>query len=243
MCVGTFTANLSIWSCDIYGVRTTITQFGGRDAVTVRVKVLLSAFNTCLSYELLRKTMEKLKLVASHLSSVFASSSHVTTHAVPTSRRDIPLATTNSDIPDGHALHSSFSHTSTGGDVLIRIVQGGLAVELVSLSTSVSPIRFLFPASVVPTPSLVSWNEQLHLIVLTSVGSLYRIILPIYEDGLLWHEPLRKDWCREWHVRKLGGSEPKIVHVQNSTTIAIGLDGGGFLRLNSDFVDDETYAG
>lgn len=187
--------------------------------------------------------MERLSLVASHLSSVFASSAHVATHAVPTSRRDIPLATTNSDIPDGHALHSSFSHTRTGGDVLIRIVQGGLAVELVSLSTSVSPIRFLFPAPIVPTPSLVHWEDQLHLLVLTSVGSLFRIILPVYENGLLWNEPLRKDWCREWNVRKLGGVEPKIVHVQDSITVAIGLSTGGFVRLESDFNDDATYAG
>lgn len=190
--------------------------------------------------------MNQRTLVAAHLSSLFTSSAHVTTHAVPTSRRDIPLATAQiqSNFPDGHASHSSLFHSTLTGHVLLRVVQGGLAVELISLATSVPPIRYVFPAPVLPSPSLVLWQDcQLHLLAVTAVGSLHRIVLPIYEGSQLWHEPLRQDWCREWQIKRLGGSYVNLVHVQDFHSLALGLSNGGILRLDADFIDEEQFNG
>ncbi|TDL29800.1 hypothetical protein BD410DRAFT_817789 [Rickenella mellea] len=190
--------------------------------------------------------MNQNALIAVHLSSLFTSSSHVTTHAVPTARRDIPLAGTQSQsgsgFLDGHASYTSLFHSPITGNVLLRVVQSGLAVELISMSTSVPPVRFIFPASILPSPALVLWrNSQIHLLVVTSVGSLHRVILPIIEGGQLWHEPLRKDWSREWRIKKLGSNHIKLVHVQDFYSVVLGLDNGGILRLDADFVDEEQY--
>ncbi|KAL5508105.1 hypothetical protein ACEPAH_5723 [Sanghuangporus vaninii] len=172
-----------------------------------------------------------------HLSSVFASSAHVPTHAVPTARRDIPLATARSDIPDEHASFSSLFNSTEIGHVLIRVVQGGLAVELVSLSYNVSPIRFVFPATIIPNPALVAYGGRTYLIVVTSVGTLFRLSVPSYPDGQLWHGPLSKNWCKEWQIKKLGGAEPKLVHVHDAHDVAIALSYGGYLRLENKSVN------
>lgn len=168
-----------------------------------------------------------------HLSSVFPSSGHVPTHVVPTERRDLPLATALTDILDDHASHSSLFTSPESDDVLIRIVQGTLAVELVSLSHNVLPVRFVFPALVVPNPALVTFAGNLFLVVVTVSGSLYKIHVPIARDGQFWHEPFSKNWCREWQIRKLGGQEPRLVHAHSPHDVAIALSSEGFLRLES----------
>ena len=186
--------------------------------------------------------MPTYSLVATHLSSVFPSS-NIPTHAIVTTRRDLPLATAQSDIPDNHASYSSLFNSIITGGILIRVIQGGLAIELISLTTAVSPIRFVFPAAVLPSPSLCICQNQLHLLVVTSVGSLYRIIFPSNETGQLWNEPFRHDWCKEWQIKKLSGVEPKLVHVQDSHTVAVALSSGGFLKLESNFDDDQAHDG
>jgi nuclear pore complex protein Nup160 len=178
-------------------------------------------------------------LVAAHLSSVFHSSTHVTTHAVPTSRRDIPLPPlpNNPSSPNDHASFSSVSHTSITDHVLIRIIQGGLVVELISLSKPAAPIRFVFPATVLPSPALVVHAEnEVHLLAVTSVGSLYRIVLPLHDGSQLWNGPLGRSWCREWCIRKLVVNQPQLVHVQSSSCVAVALSSGSYIRLDADGV-------
>ena len=171
-------------------------------------------------------------LAASHLSSVFASSVHVPTHAVPTSRRDLPLATALSDIPDDHASYSSVFHSQETGHILTRVVQGGLAVELVSLSYNASPIRFLFPAAIVPAPAIRTYGGEVYLIVLTSVGLLFRITLPFDRDGHLWHDSLPNQWCRDWQIPTLASNVPKIVHVHDPHDVSVVLQ-SSVIRLIS----------
>ena len=185
--------------------------------------------------------MDNYILSALHLSSVFASSVHVPTHAVPTSRRDIPLAVAQSDIPDEHASISSVFHSAEIGHILMRVVHGGLAVELISLSHSVAPIRFVFPAIVVPNPALAVYEGQLYLIVVTSEGTLFRLALPCSADGQLWHGPLPKNWCKEWQIKKLGSAEPRLVHAHDVHDVAIALSTGGHLRLESKGVSNRDH--
>ena len=178
-------------------------------------------------------------LVAAHLSSVFPSSTHVTTHAVPTSRRDTPIPTLTNTLssPDDHASHSSVFHSDATGHVLIRIILCGLAVELISLSSSVPPVRFVFPAAVVPSPTLVLHEDrEIHLLAVTSVGSLYRLVLPLHEGNQLWNGPLPRSWCREWCMRRLGGYKPQLLHVQNQTSVSVALNSGSYIRLDADSV-------
>ncbi|EJD01293.1 uncharacterized protein FOMMEDRAFT_158427 [Fomitiporia mediterranea MF3/22] len=181
--------------------------------------------------------MDNFILPAVHLSSVFASSEHVPTHAVQTEQRDVPLAMGRSDMPDDHASISSLFHSAETGHVLIRVVQGGLAVELVSLSYDVAPIRFVFPAAAVPNPALTIFNGRVYLIVVTVLGILFRINLPCSADGQLWHGPLSNKWCKEWQIKKLSGAEAKLVHVHDAHDIAISLSTGGYLRLENKIIN------
>lgn len=177
-----------------------------------------------------------------HLSSVFPSSAHVTTHVVPTERRDLPLATALTDLLDDHASYSSIFTSSESDDILIRVVQGNLAVELVSLSHNVPPIRFLFPALVAPNPALVAFADELFLLVVTVSGTLFKLHIPYsQENNQLWHGPFSKNWCREWQIRKLGGQEPRLVHVHSPNDVAIALSSEGFLRLESDTIGSSEY--
>lgn len=178
-----------------------------------------------------------------HISSVFSSSTHVPTHAVPTARRDIPLATARLGIADEHASFASLFHSADTGHVLLRVVQGGLAVELISLMYNVSPIRFVFPAAIVPNPALTVYDGRFYMIVVTSVGTLFRLSLPWYTDGQYWHGPLSKNWCKEWQIKKLGGTEPKLLYVHDAHDVAIALNCGGYLRLESRAVNARNGGG
>lgn len=95
-----------------------------------------------------------------------------------------------------------------------------------------------------PSPALVFWEErQLHVVALTSVGSLYRIILPENEGSKLWHEPPRKDRCREYQAVKFSASHVSMCYVQDFHSAILGLTSEGCLRLHSDYVDEEQYDG
>lgn len=199
----------------------------------------LSSGNTPTRSDKLNSDMGDFVLAASHLSSVFASSVHVPTHAVPTSRRDLPLATSLSDIPDDHASYSSIFHSQETGHVLTRVVQGGLAVELVSLSYNVSPIRFLFPAAIVPAPAIRVYGGEVYLIAVTAVGLLFRITLPYNRDGQLWHDSLPSHWCRDWQIPTLTSNVPKLVHVHDPHDVSVVLQ-SAVLRLTSSVTPLDT---
>ena len=188
--------------------------------------------------------MSNKTLVATHLSAFYPSSTLVAAHAVPTSRRDIPLVDQSSSIPDDHASYSCIFYSPHTGNILLRVLQADSVIELISLSSSISPIRFVFPARILPSPSLIVWHgRQLHLIVVTSINSLYRLILPIRDGILTWHDPLRRDWCREWQVKKLGGSHVRLVHVQNFYSVVLALASGSILRLDTDFIEGDNHDG
>lgn len=184
-------------------------------------------------------------VLSAHLSSLFASGALVNAIVVPTARRDLPLSQSNRHaIPDGHASHSSLFYHPLTGRILLRVVQGGLAVELVSLSASVPPIRFVFPAPVLPTPSLIVWQEtHLHIVAVTTVGCVHRIILTISDESQLWHGHMRKDWCREFQLTRFSLSQISLCYIQDFHTVILGLKNGGCIRLFSDFIDDEQCDG
>ncbi|KAF8974708.1 nucleoporin Nup120/160-domain-containing protein [Flammula alnicola] len=180
--------------------------------------------------------MDEYFLVASHISSL--SSAPPSTFIVETARQNAPLPTgiQDNDLPIDHATCGSVLRTSTTGTILLRVIHGGLIVELISLSTPVPPIRIVFPAVVLPTPSLFLWEEsELHLLLATDIGSLYRLIIPI--DGLkLWQDQTESIWPREYFIRNLPAEHARecAVHVQGTHCVAISLPNGVLLRLEAE---------
>ncbi|KAH7930039.1 hypothetical protein BV22DRAFT_1125203 [Leucogyrophana mollusca] len=175
-------------------------------------------------------------LIATQLSGLFPSS-HVASIALQTSRRNLPLppAPKDSDPPAEHASFSSVLHSQSAGSVLLRVIHGGLIIELVSLSTDVPPIRFVFPAPILSTPAVFVWGEQeLHILAVTSSGSLYRLVLPVSNPIRMWHDQVGKNWCREYLIKNASEKFRGVVQVQGLLCVVVGLENGSLVRIETE---------
>ncbi|KAJ7179519.1 nucleoporin Nup120/160-domain-containing protein [Mycena filopes] len=189
--------------------------------------------------------MDRGLVVAAQLSSLFPSA-QATSIPIQTSRHtsSLPPAPDASDPPPEHASYASVLHTPNTGTILLRVLHGGLILELVSLSTAIPPVRFVFPALVLPSPAVFLWETELHIVAVTSTGSLYRLVLPI--DGALdlWLHQTGNTWTREYHIKNFSGSMHGLVHVQGTHCVVISQSGGSILRLETEYLgsngsDDE----
>ncbi|KAH7916141.1 nucleoporin Nup120/160-domain-containing protein [Hygrophoropsis aurantiaca] len=181
-------------------------------------------------------------LIATQLSGLFPSS-HVASIALQTSRRNLPLAQTPQDSESllEHASFSSVLHSESTGSVLLRVIHGGLIIELVSLSSQIPSIRFVFPAPVLSAPAMFLWADQeLHLLAVTSSGSLYRLVLSIDNPTRLWHGELRKNWCREYLIKNASEASRGIVQIQGILCVAIGLENGSLLQIETERLGDDN---
>lgn len=184
-------------------------------------------------------------LVPTQLSSLFPSASAPSV-VLQSSRRNVANPTPSPDV-DVHPEHASFAsvvHLQHIGTILLRVLHGGLIVELVSLSTAVLPIRFVFPVPILSAPAILAAAEQeLHLLVITVTGSLYRLVLPAANPSLLWHDQAAANWCREYIIKSVTDFSRSIVHVQGIHCITIGLKNGSLLRIESERIGDDTCDG
>ncbi|KAF9246881.1 nucleoporin Nup120/160-domain-containing protein [Melanogaster broomeanus] len=181
-------------------------------------------------------------LVATQLSSLFPSSD-APSIALQTSRRNVTPTTPTAD-GDLHPEHASFSsviHVQHAGPVLLRVLHGGLIVELTPLSSQIPPIRFVFPVPVLSAPAVFALAEQeLHLLAVTVTGSLYRLVLPTTNPNLLWHDEVAPNWCREYVIKGVADLSKGIVHVHGLHCVAVGLANGSLLRIETERIGDDT---
>jgi nuclear pore complex protein Nup160 len=186
-------------------------------------------------------------LIASHLSSLFPSSSQINSIPVPTLRRNAPFPSSpeNSDILHEHAIHASVSSTAPTGPLLVRIIHGGLILEIVPLSSpELIPVRFVFPAVLLASPQVfVVGVDALHVLAVTETGSLYRIILNVESNGQLVTDHLAKGWCREYLIKNATGTLDGLVHVQGVHCVVIGFKNGSLLRLETDYSGEDIGDG
>jgi nuclear pore complex protein Nup160 len=98
---------------------------------------------------------------------------------------------------------------------------------------------------VLPTPSLFIWEgSELHLLLVTDIGSLYRTVIPI--DGLnLWKGQTKSIWPREYFIRNLPVEQAKecMVHVQGTHCVAVTLPNGVLLRLEAESMGYDGHEG
>lgn len=170
-------------------------------------------------------------LVGAHLSSLY-SPPHIRTVPVHTSARNIPLPPppTESDLPPEHCLHASTFYSHDTGTIYVRLLHDGIVLELLSLTNETQPIRFLFPTAVIPSPSISILDGEIHILVLTSAGSLYRLAVP-FKPPRLWSEPSTSDWCYEYHLKNPQILTNAVVQAQDLDTVLVGLANGSLLRL------------
>ncbi|KAG0698850.1 nucleoporin Nup120/160-domain-containing protein [Suillus ampliporus] len=182
-------------------------------------------------------------LVAAQLSTLYPSSNAVSL-VLQTERRNLPLPPprTDTDSSSEHASYSSIFNAPHTGTILLRVIHGGLILELVSLSTDIPPIRFVFPSAVLPAPAIFAWGEkELHILAVTSSGSLFRLVLPTVNPTRLWHDPLPKQWSREYLIKNVSESFYGVVQVQGLLCVAIGLTNGSLVRIEAEHIGDDNF--
>lgn len=189
-------------------------------------------------------------LVASQISAIF-SSSQAEVIDVQTSRRDAPLPPSpkSSDPPADHAIYASLIYTERTGTIALRVVDGGLTIELISLTTELPPIRFVFPSLILPNPGIFPFEDrerglhEIHILAVTEGGSVFRLVLPASGDYRLWRQAFTRNWCREYHVKHGNGRLSGIVQVQGHYLIGVGMKDGSMLRLDADAIGSEVEEG
>ena len=184
-------------------------------------------------------------LVAAQLSALYPSSSAIS-HVLQTERRNLPLPPPHAetDSSSEHASYSSTFYSPHTGTVLLRVVHGGLILELVSLSTDVPPIRLVFPSAILPAPAIFAWGDkELHILAVTSSGSLFRLVLPTVNPARLWHDSLPKQWCREYLIKSASGQFSGVVQAQGLLCVAIGLTSGSLIRIEAEHMGDDSFHG
>lgn len=85
--------------------------------------------------------------------------------------------------------------------------------------------------------------EELHVLLATKFGSLYRIVIPIpiREGSPLWQPNANRRWYRE-HVIQAPVDEA-LVQVQGTHCVVIVLPGGSLLRLEVEAMGGDTTDG
>jgi hypothetical protein len=186
-------------------------------------------------------SMDSQLLVAAQISSLFPPTSSINC-VVHTKQSDVPL------LPTSDSEHSTYSelfyHEFTGA-ILLRVIHDWQVLELVSLSTDAPPIRFIFPATILPNPALLWGSNTLHIIAVTSVGSLFRLVIPLVDGAPVWQATTPNTiQTREYILSKLKSDDRSIVaDVQGLYCVALGLGDGSVLRLETDETIEETLDG
>ncbi|KAJ7783415.1 hypothetical protein B0H14DRAFT_3585053 [Mycena olivaceomarginata] len=113
---------------------------------------------------------------------------------------------------------------------------GGLILELVSLSTGISPVRFVFPALVLPSPAVFLWETELHIVAVTDTGSLYRLVLPLDGGVDLWLHQTANTWTREYHIKNFFRDNKRTCSRPRDALVVISQPSGSILRLETEFL-------
>ncbi|KAG6833626.1 hypothetical protein H0H87_004253 [Tephrocybe sp. NHM501043] len=181
-------------------------------------------------------------LVATQLSSLFPG--QATSYSIQTTRQGVPLpaASGETDTPAEHATYSTTLHTQATGTLLLRVLHGGLIVEVVSLSTEVPPLRLILPGTIVSSPALFLWeSSELHVLAVASTGSLFRVVIPIGTGRDLWRTQGANIWHREHLFKDVDVMQDGLVHVQGIHSVLMGLRNGSLLRLENEYGSEECH--
>lgn len=169
-----------------------------------------------------------------HISSIYPASLAEDV-SIETTRSDLPISVADPDILLEHASFStSFSSDSTG-TMLIRIIHGGLILEIIPLSTG-RPVRFSFPAPIIPSPAILLHQlSELRIFVVTSSGSLFVLIFPVSVTLRIPEfdvTPPARLWCKEYLINTSADELEGPVHVKDIDCVLVGMRKGRFLRLD-----------
>jgi nuclear pore complex protein Nup160 len=188
-------------------------------------------------------TMENF-LISTHVSSLSTALTPLST-VIRTTRQQLPLPhpLDHNNIPAEHAIFASVIDAEATGTVLLRLIHGGLIVELVSLSTDVQPLRLIFPSVLLNNPAVFLEDQELHVLAVTEFGSLYRVIVPL-QDRDLWKNQAENVWPKEYMIKDFPqNTRGCFVQAQGIYCVAISIPNGSLLRLDVDSLGYDGHEG
>ena len=171
-------------------------------------------------------------LASVHISSIYPASLATIVH-IDTSRSDLPIPEVEPDVLLEHASFSSAFSSNSTGTILLRVIHGGLILEIIPLSTGI-PTRFSFPAQIILSPAILLHQlSELHIFVVTSSGSIFVLVFPLSAQNLPVFDVTRpaRVWCNEYLITTPSDELEGPVHVKDIDCVLIGMKKGRFLRL------------
>lgn len=171
-------------------------------------------------------------LAAVHISSIYPAA-HAANIPIDTSRSDVPIPTADHDVLRDHASFASSFSSYITGTILLRVIHGGLVLELIPFATG-SSTQFSFPSPILPSPSILLHQlSELRIFVVTRSGSLFTLIFPVGDNVPLFDTtPPMRLWCTEYLITTPADQFEGPVHVKDIDCVFIGLRPGKFLRLD-----------
>ncbi len=164
---------------------------------------------------------------------------------IRTSRQKLPLPPNplDSGIHPEHATFSTVLTTSTHGTIALRLLHDGIIAELLSLSNQVAPIRFVFPAAVLPGIGLfLTETDALHVLAVDTAGSLYRLVISL--DGRnLWQSQRDVIWPKEYPIVNFPENNRPLVHIEGTHSVTIALPNASILRLEASSIGGDNQEG
>ena len=146
------------------------------------------------------------------------------------SERSEPPSYADSDVLPEHATETSVL-LSAQAHILLRIIHGRRTIELTSLSTDMSSIRFVFPAPLIPLPAVVYDDDEIHVVACTQLGSIFRLVFPLPN---LWNtQYMAKNWRQEYHLKHPIANVLGPMHVKEAGCLLLALKDGGILQLDA----------
>ncbi|EMD40997.1 hypothetical protein CERSUDRAFT_43484 [Gelatoporia subvermispora B] len=179
-------------------------------------------------------------LVASQLSALYPPTQPI---LVQTSQKKSqqPPSNAASHFPQDHALYSTIFHAQATGTIVLRVIHGGRVLELVSLTDEVPALRFDFPAAILPHPAIMMHqSSELHVIVVTNIGSVYRIVIPVRDNLPLWQPQSQRRWYREYVIQSARPDTLGLVQVQGPECVVVSLPKGALLRLETTYTSENS---
>jgi nuclear pore complex protein Nup160 len=146
------------------------------------------------------------------------------------SERSEPPSYADSDVLPEHATETSVL-LDAQAHILLRVIHGRRTIELTSLSTDVSSIRFVFPAPLIPLPAVGYDDDEIHVIACTHLGSIFRLVFPLPN---LWNtQYMAKNWRQEYHLKHPATNLLGPMHVKEAGCLFLALKDGSILQLDA----------
>lgn len=131
---------------------------------------------------------------------------------------------------------TSFIKGPSPGLMRASMQDGAPFTELDDERATLSPVRFIFPARIVPDPAFIvhttdTGAKELHLYVVTEAGHFY--VLRFDQARLFYALDHASDneWCEEIKVTSLDGRSPVLVHGVDEGRVIVACSDGFAVAL------------